>query len=97
NRHITDPAEARRFLQSPLSGLHEPELLPGMADAVERIIRAIRQKKKVGVYDVDGVTGTAILLVCLKHLGADVDFHVPHRLEEGYGLNSDAIRKLAAS
>ena len=45
-----------------------------------------------GDYDVDGVTGTAILFLCLKMLGADVSYYVPHRIEEGYGLNSEAIR-----
>ena len=100
NRKIADPALAKKFLDCSLGGLHEPELLPGMAEAVRRICAAIGRKDKIcvyGDYDVDGVTGTAILLTCLKHLGADADFHVPHRLEDGYGLNLETLRKLAAS
>src|SRR4051794_14732591 len=56
NRQITDPKIAERFLQCPLTGLHEPELLPGMGEAVSRICRAIKDKKKIcvyGDYDVD--------------------------------------------
>jgi single-stranded-DNA-specific exonuclease len=100
NRKITDPALAQKFLDCRMTQLHEPELLPNMGEAVARIDAAIKRQAKIcvyGDYDVDGVTGTAILLTCLKHLGADADFHVPHRLEEGYGLNGDTLRKLAAN
>jgi single-stranded-DNA-specific exonuclease len=97
NRGILDPADGTRFLQSPLSGLYSPELLPGISAAVERLADAIRQKKKVccyGDYDVDGITGTAILYGMLQMLGAPVEFYLPHRLEEGYGLNSEALRQI---
>lgn len=100
NRRLTDPEQAGRFLASPLTGLHEPELLPGVPEAVERLTAAIAGQKRIciyGDYDVDGVTGTAILLTCLRHLKANVEFHVPHRLEEGYGLNSETLAKLAQS
>ena len=69
-----------------------------MPEAVERIHAAVAQKKRIvvyGDYDVDGVSGTAILLTTLRQLGADVDFHVPHRLEDGYGLSHEALRKIA--
>jgi single-stranded-DNA-specific exonuclease len=98
NREQRDPETAGNFLKAPLSGLHEPERLPGMAEAVERLHIAIREKKRIvvyGDYDVDGVSGTAILLTALRHLEADVDFHVPHRLEDGYGLSNEALRKIA--
>jgi single-stranded-DNA-specific exonuclease len=98
NRKIADPDQARRFLAAPLSGLHEPELLPGMDQAVERLAAAVRDQRRIcvyGDYDVDGVTGTAILLTCLTLLGGNVEFHVPHRLEEGYGLNCATLRMLA--
>ncbi len=99
NRKITDHRAAETFLACPMSGLHEPELLPGVPEACERILSAIAANKKIciyGDYDVDGVTGTAILLTCLKHLGSQtVDFHVPHRLDDGYGLNSETLKKLA--
>lgn len=98
NRKVTDPQAAQRFLTAPLKELHEPERLPGVPQAVDRILKAIGAGRRIcvyGDYDVDGVTGTAILLTCLKHLGAQVDFHVPHRLEEGYGLNSQTLTSLA--
>jgi single-stranded-DNA-specific exonuclease len=98
NRKISTPEEAQRFLAAPLAGLHEPELLPGMEEAVERLLAATRDRRLIcvyGDYDVDGVTGTAILLTCLTHLGANVEFYVPHRLDEGYGLNCATLRTLA--
>ena len=100
NRGLKSPTDARRFLDAPLSGLHPPMSLPGIADAVERLYQAALAKKKVciyGDYDADGVTGTAILLGLLLQLGIHADFYVPHRLEEGYGLNVDALRQLAAA
>src|SRR5436305_281662 len=80
-------------------GLHAPDLLPGVPEAAERILGAVGRGRRVcvyGDYDVDGVTGTAILLRGLHLLNAQVDWHVPHRLEEGYGLNREALRKIAA-
>ncbi len=100
NRGLSDPVEARRFLDAPLTGLHAPESLPGVTEAVERIFAAIAAGRRLcvyGDYDVDGVTGSAILLTGLKLLGAAVDLYVPHRLEEGYGLNAEALRQIAAS
>ena len=98
NRDVKDPAAARRFLDSPLAGLHPPHALPGVEAAAERITKAVSEKRRIciyGDYDVDGVTGTAIMLRVLAKLGANVQFHVPLRLSEGYGLNSGRIRELA--
>jgi single-stranded-DNA-specific exonuclease len=98
NREITDPGAARRFLDARLAGLHPPLALPGVEAAAERIVRALKDKSRIciyGDYDVDGVTGTAVLLFVLGKLGADVQFHVPLRLSEGYGLNAEKIRELA--
>jgi single-stranded-DNA-specific exonuclease len=98
NRNLSEAEPAKRFLTSPLAGLFEPELLPGVAEASNRLLEAVRQNKRIcvyGDYDVDGVTGTAILLTALRLLGAVVEFYVPHRLEEGYGLNIQALRRLA--
>ncbi len=98
NRDVRDPKAARRFLDSELVGLHPPLALPGVGAAAERIVLALREKRRIciyGDYDVDGVTGTAVLLRVLGKLGADVEFHVPLRLSEGYGLNSERIRELA--
>jgi single-stranded-DNA-specific exonuclease len=97
NRAVRAPEAARRFLTAPLTGLYEPERLPGVPAAAERLLAAARDKRRIciyGDYDVDGVTGTAILLNLLQLLGASVEYYVPHRLEEGYGLNCEALRKL---
>ncbi len=101
NRGLEDVERARRFLDSPLNGLHPPALLTGVSEAAERLLAAARAGKHLcvyGDYDVDGTTGTAILIQALRLVGAtQVDFYVPNRLEEGYGLNSEALRQIAAS
>jgi single-stranded-DNA-specific exonuclease len=100
NRGLTASADARRFLDSPLSGLHAPELLPGVSEAADRIFDAVRQGRRLcvyGDYDVDGVSGAAVLIQCLRLLGAEPDLYVPRRLDEGYGLNCDALRQIAAN
>src|SRR3954470_15688088 len=99
SRGVYDPAAARTFLDAKLTGLRDPDLLPGAAEAADRIYAAIRARRKIviyGDYDADGMTGTAILLSCLRLLSADVSYYVPNRLEEGYGLNSEALRTLAS-
>lgn len=98
NRGLCEPVQARRFLDSPLSGLYEPESLPGAVEATQRIWNAVQEKRTIcvwGDYNVDGVTGTAILVTAIKHLGGLVEFHIPHRLHEGYGLNCDSLTRLA--
>jgi single-stranded-DNA-specific exonuclease len=97
-RGIHDPTDARQFLDPKLTGLRDPDLLPGAARAADLLYEAVRSKRRItiyGDYDADGMTATAILLRCLRLLDAPVDFYVPHRIDEGYGLNSEAIRKLA--
>lgn len=98
NRQITECDAARSYFSCSMRSLREPELLPGVPEAVDRIVAAIAANKKIcvyGDYDVDGVTGTAILMTCLRHIGAQaIDFHVPHRLQDGYGLSLDTLRKL---
>ncbi len=99
NRGIDEPDRARAFLAAKLGSLHDPELIPGAADAAERIVRAIREERKIviyGDYDVDGVCGTSILWGCLRLAGAKkLEYYIPHRVEEGYGLNAEALRRLA--
>jgi single-stranded-DNA-specific exonuclease len=100
NRRVAEPAQAERFLHCPLKGLHEPEQLPGVDAACDRLLSAIRDQRRIcvyGDYDVDGVAATAILLTTLKLLGGRAEFHVPHRLEDGYGVNCAALQKLAAT
>ncbi|MCA9173178.1 MAG: single-stranded-DNA-specific exonuclease RecJ [Planctomycetales bacterium] len=97
-RGIYDPAEVKQFLEAKLSNLREPQLLPGLEAAVERIHPAIVDKRRIviyGDYDADGMTGASILLLCLKLLGANVACHIPNRLDEGYGLHADSLRSLA--
>ncbi len=99
NRGIDDPAAAGLFLNPRLADLYPPERMPGAVQAAQLIADAVRERHRIviyGDYDVDGITGTAILWHTLTKLGADVDFYVPHRIEEGYGLNADAVAKLAA-
>ena len=89
--------QAGEFLNARLTGLHDPELLPGVAEAADRIVSAIRSQRRItiyGDYDVDGVTATALLWHCIQLAGGRVDFYIPSRLEEGYGLNCDALRQL---
>jgi single-stranded-DNA-specific exonuclease len=97
-RGVHEPEHVKTFLESKLTGLRDPDELPGCAAAAERVHVAIRDKRKIviyGDYDADGMTGTAILLTCLKLLGANASYYVPNRLEEGYGLSDEALRSLA--
>ena len=99
NRGIDEPTRAKAFLEARLVSLYDPELLPGAVEAAERIVRAIRDHRKIviyGDYDVDGVCGTSILWACLRLAGAvHVEYYIPHRVEEGYGVNAEALRRLA--
>ncbi len=98
NRGITDSQSALSFLQPKLAGLIAPEQMPGVSKAVPRIVQAVNNKEKItvyGDYDVDGITGVAILWQLLRLLGAEVDYYIPHRIDEGYGLNPEAIRSFA--
>jgi single-stranded-DNA-specific exonuclease len=97
-RGVYEPEAARTFLDAKLTGLRDPDELPGAAAAADRICTAIRERKRIvvyGDYDADGMTATAILLSCLKLLGAEASYYVPNRLEEGYGLSCEAFRSLA--
>ena len=98
NRGITDAEMARKFLAPSLHDLHDPYLLSGMEVSVRRIVGAIQMNEQIAVYgdyDVDGVTGTALLSTFFVSLGLNVASYIPDRRGEGYGLNSEAIRQLA--
>jgi single-stranded-DNA-specific exonuclease len=89
--------DAPNFLNSRLSALHEPELLPGLPDAADRIVSAMKAGRRItiyGDYDVDGVTATALLWHCITLAGGKVDYYIPSRMEEGYGINCEALRQL---
>lgn len=99
SRGITDAAAARMFLRPCLSSLRDPDLLPGCRLAAKRLHQALVAGRRIAIYgdyDVDGISGTAILWLCLKLLGGQVGYYIPHRIEEGYGLNAEALRDLAA-
>ncbi len=96
-RQITDPKLAQQFLDPRLSELRDPNALPGMDRAAPLVHRAITDKKKIvvyGDYDADGMTATAILVGCLNRLGGNASYFVPNRLDDGYGLNREAISHL---
>lgn len=99
NRGCRTIEDARAFLNPKMEGLHAPELLPNILTAASRLARAVADKEKItlyGDYDVDGMTGLAVLHSMLRLANANVHWYVPHRLEEGYGVNIEAIRKIIA-
>ena len=91
---------ARRYFSPELSDLHSPDLLKDMDRAVERLHRAITQREKIllyGDYDVDGTSAVVVMKKGIELLGGQVDFHVPHRLRDGYGMRSEVVEEAAAS
>jgi single-stranded-DNA-specific exonuclease len=97
-RGYQDIESAKTFLNPSLSHLHDPFLMRGMSQAVERVLRAIDNREPIliyGDYDVDGTTGTAVLIRALRMLGATAGYHVPHRFTEGYGIQQPALEKAA--
>jgi single-stranded-DNA-specific exonuclease len=96
-RGFGDPEDARRFLEGALPG-HDPLLLGDMPAAVEALRAAIAAGKRIcvhGDYDADGICATALAVLLLREAGADVDWHLPSRFEEGYGLNGQTLTRLA--
>ncbi len=95
NRGISEP---EKFINPTEDSLLDPFLMKGMEEATERIIKALEQKEKIAIYgdyDVDGITSTAIMVRFLRSHKAEVMYYIPDRLEEGYGINKDAIDKIA--
>jgi single-stranded-DNA-specific exonuclease len=98
-RGCRDEQSARNFLKPSYDQLHDPYLMLGMSEAVPRLLRAIDSGEPIlvyGDYDVDGTTGTALLLRALNLLGARTGFHVPHRFTEGYGIQQAALQRAVA-
>ena len=94
-RSIADPDAARRYLNPSTADLHSPKLLPDIDAAVGRLLRALDQKEHIlihGDYDADGLTATALLFRALRNLGANVSYHVPHRIREGYDIRDATVR-----
>ncbi len=93
-REIKTFSQAKQFFRPSLNSLHDPFLMNGMEAATKRVIQAITENQPIciyGDYDVDGTCSTALLYMFLKELGANVDFHIPKRLAEGYGLSKEGI------
>lgn len=98
NRGITDYDSAQKFLNPKLNGLAEPDHMRDLEKAAKRIYEAIKSSEPIviyGDYDVDGVTASAIMWKTIKRAGGNVKVFLPHRLEDGYGLNKDAIENIA--
>jgi single-stranded-DNA-specific exonuclease len=96
-RGLSDPAAARRFLAGEQPG-HDPFLLGDMKEACEGIRRAVAGGRRIcvhGDYDVDGIAATALAVLLLRELGADVDWHLPSRFDEGYGVRGETLVRLA--
>jgi single-stranded-DNA-specific exonuclease len=98
-RGVHTPEEAHRFLNPSLSGLHSPFALLGMKPALERLRAAVERREKVliyGDYDVDGTAAVVILKTAVELCGGVADFHVPHRIRDGYGMKDEVIEQAAA-
>ncbi len=96
-RGMHDPATIRKFIDAPFQDLRAPALLPGIDKATERILAAIAANEKIviyGDYDADGMTASAILVRCIKLLGGNVHSFVPSRIDDGYGLNDEALERI---
>ena len=99
-RSITDIESAQRYLGPSLAHLHSPYLMTGMKAAIDRLEAAIERKEGIliyGDYDVDGTTAIVILKTAIELCGGAADFHVPHRIREGYGMKDDVIERAAAA
>jgi single-stranded-DNA-specific exonuclease len=97
NRGISETADCLSFLRPSLKCLHDPATIPGLNPAAERVAKAIHDREKIviyGDYDVDGITAVAILWHAIRTLGGEAHYYIPHRLEEGYGLNGDAVEQI---
>ncbi len=98
NRGQKTDDQISEFLNPRLAALKDPFDIPGMREAVDRVIKAKENGEKVlvyGDYDVDGVTATSITVLALKKIGISSDYYIPHRYDEGYGLNKEAIKKIS--
>jgi single-stranded-DNA-specific exonuclease len=100
NRGVVEAEQIDRFLYPSRDKFYDPFLMADMKVATDRIIHAKNNNEKItiyGDYDVDGITSTSILYMFLKEIGCTVDYYIPDRLEEGYGVNLEAIKKIHSS
>lgn len=97
NRGLVSVDQADFFINATLKDLYSPFLMKDMDKAVQRIITALQKKEKIcvyGDYDVDGITATAVVLLFLREVKANAFFYLPNRLQEGYGLDIEALKKI---
>ncbi|MGA2297058.1 MAG: single-stranded-DNA-specific exonuclease RecJ [FCB group bacterium] len=95
-RGVFSKEDAKRFFEPALDDLHDPFLMDGMDIAVERILHAINKKEAIwihGDYDVDGTASTSMMLQFLREVGAEVNYYIPDRFKEGYGLSVNSVQK----
>ncbi len=93
-RGLDSPERAKQFFYSTLQDQHDPFLMSDMGKAVERIVMALERNERTlvyGDYDVDGTTGAALLYMFFRKLGADVEYYIPDRLKEGYGISTIGV------
>ncbi len=98
-RGVDEPESAAQFLAPALGDLHDPMLMRGMKCALDRLEAALERKERIliyGDYDVDGTTAIVILKTAIELCGGAADFHVPHRIREGYGMRDEVIARAAA-
>jgi len=99
-RGISSASQAAEFLSPSLEKLHSPYLMLGMREAIDRLCAAIARQETLliyGDYDVDGTTAVVVLKTAIELCGGTADFHVPHRIKEGYGIKDDVIERAAAA
>lgn len=97
NRNIVEKEKIKKFLAPTRNDFYDPFLMPDMKTAVDRILKAINNKEKIiiyGDYDADGITSVTVLKSFFEDRGVDIDTYIPNRLEEGYGLNMEAIKRI---
>ncbi len=100
SRGISTPEQMDTFLHAPLSALHDPMLMPDMAKAVAAVEEVLARGGRIrifGDYDADGITASALLVRALTALGGKVDWYLPHRIDDGYGINAPALDEARAA
>ena len=100
NRGISDGESVRSFMRPQLADMADPMMMKGMDEAIATILKCVKNKEKItiyGDYDADGLTATALLVNFLSNIDIPASYYIPNRLKEGYGLNREAIEKIASS
>src|SRR5699024_3260648 len=94
-RDVDSYNKSERFFRPALSQIHDPFLMKDMHKAAKRLAASIKGGEKIliyGDYDVDGTTATSVLYLFLKNFGVEVDYYIPHRFKEGYGINPEGVK-----